>query len=120
MPRTPVEPKAVPRQVVQPKATPKQLTDKDGLEKAYGAERDISITDNTLYRAKTKVGRAKDLYDGITKVPTLWNAVPILNQYKSFMLGMKALPYVGDLARNVATAIPNASMVLKTVPVLAR
>ena len=47
-----------------------------------------------------------DIYDDITKVPTLWNAVPAINMYKSFMFGMKAVPYIGDLARKVDDALP--------------
>ena len=35
-----------PRQVVGPKEAPKQLTDKDGLDKASGANTDISVRDN--------------------------------------------------------------------------
>ena len=53
---------------------------------------------------------------GMTKVPTAWNAVPIANQYKSSVFGMKALPYVGYLSKKVDTAVPYASMVLKTAP----
>ena len=53
--------------MVEPKAVPKQLTDEDGLDRAYGAENDISIIDNTLYIAGTKVGRASDWYVDITK-----------------------------------------------------
>ena len=51
-------------------------------------------------------------------MPTLWNAVPIVNQFKSFMCGMKALLDAGDLARKVETDAPYASMALKTVPQL--
>ena len=49
-------------------------------------------------------------------MPTLWNAAPIVSQYKSFMFGMTTLPYVTDLAINVDTAVPHASMALQTVP----
>ena len=118
-PKKVVEPKTVPRKVVEPKAVPTQLTDKDGLDSAYGGEHDISIIDNTLHIPGTKVGRASDWYDDITKVPTLWNAVPIVNQCKSFMFGMNALLYVGVVARKVDTVAPYASMALKTVPRLA-
>ena len=84
---------------MDPKAVPKQLTHKDGLDMAYGAGNDISIIDNILYIAGTKVGRASDWYDDITKVPTLWNAVPIVNQYTSFMFGIKALLYVWGFSK---------------------
>ena len=85
--------------MVEPKAAPKQLTDTDGLDRAYGAADDRSIIDNTLYISRLKVGRASDWYDDITKVPTLWNAVPIVNQYTSFMFGIKALLYVWGFSK---------------------
>ena len=53
------------------------------------------------------------------KVPTLWNAVPITNQYKSFMFGLKALPDIGYLARKPYTAVPYVSTALKVVLLLA-
>ena len=46
----------------------------------------LSIFDNTSYIAGTMIGRASDWYDDIVKVPSLWNAVPITNQYKSFFV----------------------------------
>ena len=66
-----------------------QLTDKDGLDRSYSADNDLSNIDNTVYIAGTHMHRASDWYDDFVKVPTLWNAVPIINQYKSFMFGMK-------------------------------
>lgn len=53
------------------------------------------------------------------KVPSLWNAVPIVNQYKHFMFGMKAMPYIGDLARQADQSMPYVSTALKVVPLLA-
>ena len=79
----------------------------------------ISITDNTVYIAGTHLGRASDWYDDIFKVPSLWNAVPVVNQYKSFMFGMTAMPYIRDLARQADKAIPYVSTALKVVPLLA-
>ena len=61
---------------------------------AYSQNNDIASIGNTLCIARTKTDRLSDWYDKITKIPTLWNAVPIINQYKSFILGMQALPYV--------------------------
>ena len=52
-------------------------------------------------------------------IPTLWNAVPIINQYKSFMLGMQALPYLGNLAGKADAAVPYKSLSLKAVPLIA-
>ena len=46
----------------------------------------LSIFDNTSYIAGTMIGRASDWYDDIVKVPSLWNAVPISNQYESFFV----------------------------------
>ena len=87
-----MEPKTVPIKVVEPQVAPKQLMDKVGLGRAYGAAHGISIVDNTLYIVGTKVGRASDWHADITNAPTLWNDAPIVNQYKSFMFGIKALP----------------------------
>ena len=61
----------------------KELTDKDGLDRSYAAENDLSNIGNTVYIARTHVNRASDLYDDFFKVPSLWNAVPIVNHYKS-------------------------------------
>ena len=44
---------------------------------------------------------------------------PMINQYKSFMFGMNALPHIGDLARQVDKGIPYLSTGLKVVPLLA-
>ena len=107
------------KQLEEPKAVVSQLTDKDGLGGAYDAANDISVIDSTLYIAGTQIGRASAWSDDITKVPTLWNAVPLIDQYKSFMCGMKAVPCIGDLARKVDAAVPYVSMGLKTVPLLA-
>ena len=41
---------------------------------------------------------------------------PYSKPIEVLMFGMKALPYIGDLARKVDTAAPSASMVLKTAP----
>ena len=94
------------KQLDEPKAEVKQLTDKDGLDRSYDAENDISIIDNTIYIAGTHSGRASDWYYDSFKVPSLWAVVPLVNQYKSFMLGMKAVPYIGDLARKANLAFP--------------
>ena len=63
--------------------------------------------------------RASDIYDDITKVPQFWNAVPIINRYRSFMFGTKALPYVGELAKQVDKGLPYLSGELNTVPFVA-
>ena len=46
------------KQVVEPKEVPKQITDKEGLDGACDAAHDISIIDNNLFIAGTKLGRA--------------------------------------------------------------
>ena len=51
-------------------------------------------------------------------VPSLWNAVPMVNQYKSFAFCMQAMPCIGDLARRADKAIPYGSTALKVVPLL--
>ena len=72
------------RQLEEPKAEVKQLTDKDGLDRSYVAENDLSIIDNTVYIAGPKMNRPSDWYDDVFKVPSFWNAVPLVSQYKSF------------------------------------
>ena len=57
-----------------------QLTDHDGLDRSSSGENDLSIIDITVYIAGTYMNRASDWYDDFVKVPTLWNAVPIINQ----------------------------------------
>ena len=106
------------RNVVKPKEVSKQLTVNDGLEKAYATAHDISITYNTLYIDEKIAGRASDWHDNITKVPTLWHAAPRVNQYRSIMFGMNALPYVQLLARSTDMAHKYASMALKTAPLV--
>ena len=69
----------------EPKVEVKQLTDKDRLDRSYSVDNDISIIHNTVYIAGTHFGRASNWYDDIFEVPSLWNAVPIANQYKYFI-----------------------------------
>ena len=100
-----------PKQILQPRNHIQQvaLTDRDGLDMAYKSNNDIAIIGNTLYIARTK-HRFSDWYVKITEIPTLWNAVPIINQYKSFMLGLQALPYLGNLAGKADAAVPYISL----------
>ena len=56
-----------------------QITDDDGLGRSYSDDIDISIVDNTVHIAKTRVGRGSYWYDDNFKVPSLWDAVPISN-----------------------------------------
>ena len=58
--------------------------------------------------------RASYWYDDNFNVPSLWNVVPIVSQYKSVMFGMKAIPYIGDLARQADKAIFYLSTALKS------
>ena len=127
IPHTVMQPYASPRsdldevvkQLEEPKPELKQLTDKDGLDRSYEAKNDLSIIDNTVYISGTHMNRPSDWYDDVFKVPSLWNAVPLVSQYKAFMFGMKALPYVGDLARQADKGVPYLSTALKVVPLLA-
>ena len=81
----------------------------------------MSTIKNTLYISGTKVNRISDIHDDITKVPKFWNAIPVINHYKSFMLGMKALPYVGELAKQVDNVVPYRALSagLKVLPFVA-
>ena len=54
-------------------------------------------------------------YGDITKIPTLWTVVPVINHSKSFMVGTEALPYVGDLAKKADIVIPYMSMALTVI-----
>ena len=85
-----------PEQILQPRNHIQQvaLSDRDGLDMAYASNNDIAIIGDTLYIAGTKKDRLSDWYDNITKIRTLCNAVQVINQYTSFMLGMQALPYL--------------------------
>ena len=67
--------------LISTKAEVNNLTDKDGTDRSYSADNELAIIDNTVYIAKPQMKRANDWYDDIVKVPTLWNAVPIINQY---------------------------------------
>ena len=89
----------VAQKIDEQKAEMKRLTDKDGLGRSYSTDNDLSIIDNTSYISRTHMNRPSDWYDNVFKVPSLWNAVPLVSQYKAFMFGMKALPYIADLAR---------------------
>ena len=71
------------KNIDEQKVEVKQFTDKDGLDRSYSADNDTSITDNTVYRAGTHLGRASDWYYDIFKVPLLWYAVPIVSLYCS-------------------------------------
>ena len=127
IPHTVLQPHASPksdldevvRQLEKPKAEVNQLTDKDELDRSYVGDNVLSIIDNTVYIAGAHMKRPSDWYDDLFKVPSLWNAVPLVSQYKAFMFGMKALPYVGDLARQADKGVPYLSTALKVVPLLA-
>ena len=67
--------------------------------------------------AGTKMNRASDWYDDITKDPTLWNDVPVNNQDESFMFGMNALPYVGE-AKKALHSSHYLSTGLKMIPLV--
>ena len=68
--------------MISKKAKVKQRADKDGLDRSYSADNDLSIIDNTIYIAGTQMNRPSDWRDYFVKVPTLWKTVPITNQYK--------------------------------------
>ena len=94
-------------EILQPRRHIQQvaLTNRDELDMAYESNSDIASIGNALYRSRTKQNRLSDWYDNVTKNPTIWNAVPIINQYNSFMLGMQALPYLGNLAGKADAAV---------------
>lgn len=52
-------------------------------------------------------------------MPTLWKAVPVINTYQALMLGMKAVPFIGDLSTEAERAILYVAMDLQTIPLLA-
>ena len=69
----------------EPKVEVEHLTFKDGSDKTYDAENDLSIIKSTVYISGTKIDRASDWYDDILEVPSLWNAAPVVNQWKHFV-----------------------------------
>ena len=46
----------------------------------------------------------------------MWNSAPIINEYKSFMCGTTAFPFISDLPRKADNAAQNVAMALHTVP----
>ena len=95
------------------------LTDRDGLDRAYKSDNDIAIIGDTLYIAGTKKERLSDWYDNFIKIPTIWNAVPFISQYKSIMAGAQMLPYLGEILGKADAAVPYVSAGLKAVPLVA-
>ena len=57
----------VAKKIDERKAEVSQLTDKDGLDRSYSADNDLSIIDNTVYIAGTHMNRASDWYDDFVK-----------------------------------------------------
>ena len=106
-------------QVVKELDKPRQLTYKDGLDRADSANADIAVIGNTLYIAGPRMQIAGHTYGDITKIPTLWTVVPVINHNKSFMVGTEALPYVGDLAKKADIVIPYMSMALTVIHLIA-
>ena len=95
------EPKKAAKKLEEPK---QQIAETYGLDKAYDAKHYISTIDSTLYVVGKKIGRASYWYVDITKVPTLWSDVLIIHLYNFLMCAMKALPYIGYLARKADRA----------------
>ena len=52
-------------------------------------------------------------------MPTLWNAVPIINQDQSFMFTLTAPHCIGYLAIKADAHAPYVSMALKAMPLIA-
>ena len=42
---------------------------------AYANNDDISLLNKTMYVSRRKLNKMSDIFDDVTKVPTLWNAV---------------------------------------------
>ena len=100
-----------PEQILQPINHIQEvaLTDRDGLDRAYKSDNDIAIIGDTLYIARTKKERLSDWYDNMIRIPTIWNAVPFISQYKSIMAGARMLPYLGEIAGKADAAVPYVS-----------
>lgn len=84
-----------------------QVTDATGLNKAM-INGHTHVIDNTLYIAGSNSKR--DWYDNITKIPTIWKAVPAIQQYKALMYGMTGIPYVRNYARAIDNQLPFSHM----------
>jgi len=66
------------------------------------------VIDNTIYIAGSNSKR--DWYDNITKIPTIWRAVPAIQQYKALMFGLNSLPYVKYYTRELDNHLPFSNM----------
>ena len=66
------------------------------------------VIGNTIYIAGSNTKR--DWYDNITQIPTIWKAIPAIQQYKALMFGLTSLPYIKDFARVVDNSLPFSHM----------
>jgi hypothetical protein len=57
------------------------------------------VIGNTIYIGGSN--SQKDWYDDVTKIPTIWKAIPAIQHYKALMFGMTSLPYVKDYAKEI-------------------
>lgn len=94
-------------QPIQPIQQKEQITDATGLERAMNNGH-THVIDNTIYIAGSNSKR--DWYDNITKIPTIWRAVPAIQQYKALMFGLNSLPYVKDYTRELDNHLPFSNM----------
>ena len=78
----------------EPKAEVTQLTDKDGLDRSYDAENNLSLIDHTVCIPGTKIGRASAWYDDIVKAPSLWNAGLVIGHYIIFGWYANSILYI--------------------------
>ena len=78
-------------QIIQQQKPQQTLQQQEPITDATGIGRAMSngnthVIGNTIYIAGSNTKR--DWYDNITKIPTIWKAIPAIQQYKALMFGL--------------------------------
>ena len=92
---------------------PQQIQQQEPITDATGIERAMQnghthVIGNTIYIGGSN--SQKDWYDDVTKIPTIWKAIPAIQHYKALMFGMTSLPYVKDYAKEIDNRLPFSHM----------
>jgi hypothetical protein len=92
---------------------PQQIQQQEPITDATGIERAMQnghthVIGNTIYIGGSN--SQKDWYDDVTKIPTIWKAIPAIQHYKALMFGMTSLPYVKDYAKEIDSRLPFSHM----------
>jgi len=92
---------------------PQQIQQQEPITDATGIERAMQnghthVIGNTIYIGGSN--SQKDWYDDVTKIPTIWKAIPAIQHYKALMFGMTSLPYVKYYAKEIDNRLPFSHM----------